>query len=113
MHELGITRNVVAIVAEHAQGRPVLRVTLDVGRLSGLLPDAIRFCFDLCSAGTLLQGAQLQIIETAGRGCCADCSAETLLDIPLGRCPACQGPNLRLVAGTDIRIKEMETGPCA
>ena len=47
MHELGITRNVVAIVAEAAQGRRVTRVHLEVGRLSGVMAQAIGFCFDL------------------------------------------------------------------
>ena len=63
MHELGITRNVVAIVGERAQGQKVLRVTLEVGRLSGMLPDAIRFYFDVCSKGTPLEGATLQIVD--------------------------------------------------
>ena len=59
MHELGITRNVVAIVSERAQGQRVLRVTLEVGRLSGMFSEAIRFCFDVCSKSTPLAGAVL------------------------------------------------------
>ena len=57
MHELGITRNIVAIVAEHAAGRKVTRVTLDVGRLSGVMSDAIRFSFDVVGDGTCVEGA--------------------------------------------------------
>ena len=51
MHELNITRNVVAIVGERAQGQQMLRVTPEVGCLSGMFPDAIRFHFDVCSKG--------------------------------------------------------------
>lgn len=112
MHELGITRNVVAIVADRAQGQKVLRVTLEVGRLSGMLPEAIRFCFDICSQGTTVQGAQLQIIEPEGRGHCGACGAEPVLTTPLGRCPVCGEPSLRIVAGTELKIKEMETESC-
>jgi hydrogenase nickel incorporation protein HypA/HybF len=112
MHELGITRSVVSIVSERAQGQRVLRVSLEVGRLSGLLPEAIRFCFDICSQGTPLQGAELQIIETEGRGHCSSCGAEPLMSAPLGRCPACHEPTLRLTAGTELKIKEMETTSC-
>ncbi len=54
MHELGITRSIVGIVAERAGGQKVLRVSVEVGRLSGLLPEAIRFCFDICAKDTLL-----------------------------------------------------------
>lgn len=112
MHELGITQSVVAIVAERAQGQKVLRVTLEVGKLAGLLPEAIRFCFDICSQGTPVQGALLQIIEPEGRGHCDACGAEAVLHVPLGRCPACGTPALRVVAGTELKIKEMETESC-
>jgi hydrogenase nickel incorporation protein HypA/HybF len=63
MHELSITQNIVAIVAEHAQGKKVQRVLLEIGKLSAILPDAIKFCFDICSQGTVLEGAMLQIKE--------------------------------------------------
>ena len=66
MHELGITRNVVAICSEHANGAPVRRVTLEIGKLAAILPESVRFCFDICTKGTLLEGARLEIVESAG-----------------------------------------------
>lgn len=112
MHELGITRNVVAIVSERAQGQKVLRVTLEVGRLSGLMADAIRFCFELCSRGTPLEGAVLEILEPEGRGRCSACGSEHALTMPLGRCPSCHAPSLRIVAGEELKIREMEVESC-
>ena len=112
MHELGMTRNLVAIVSERAAGQKVLRVTLEVGRLSGMLPEAIRFCFDVCSQGTPLEGAALHIVEVEGRGECSACGAEPVMTAPLGRCPACREPSLRLCAGTELKIKEMEVESC-
>lgn len=49
MHELGITRNIVAIVSEHAGDNKVKRVSLEIGKLSAIMPDAIRFYFDVFS----------------------------------------------------------------
>ena len=46
---------------------PVRRVRLEIGRLSGVVPDAVRFCFDLVAAGTTLEGAVLEIDEPGGR----------------------------------------------
>jgi hydrogenase nickel incorporation protein HypA/HybF len=112
MHELGITRSVVAIVSEQAHGQKVLGVTLEVGRLSGMLPEAIRFCFDVCSLGTPLEGATLEIIEVEGRGRCSACGAELVMSIPLGRCPVCREPSLQMVAGTELKIKQMEVESC-
>ena len=67
MHELSITRNVVAIVSERAAGQRVTRVRLEIGRLSAVVPDSIRFCFDICAQGTPLEGAELEIVESAGQ----------------------------------------------
>lgn len=66
MHELGITRNIVAIVEEAAQGRRVVRVVLEVGKLAGVMPDAITFCFDVVCKGTIAEGAALSIVEREG-----------------------------------------------
>jgi hydrogenase nickel incorporation protein HypA/HybF len=67
VHELSITRNVVAIVSERAEGQRVTRVRLEIGRLSAVVPDSIRFCFDICAQGTPLAGAELEIVESAGQ----------------------------------------------
>jgi hydrogenase nickel incorporation protein HypA/HybF len=67
VHELSITRNVVAIVSERATGQRVTRVRLEIGRLSAVVPDSIRFCFDICAQGTPLEGATLEIVESAGQ----------------------------------------------
>jgi len=113
MHELSITRNVVAIVAERAAGQRVTRVRLQIGCLSAIVPDAVRFCFDICAADTPLAGARLEIEHILGRGRCDDCSAEIPLTAPVGRCPGCGAGGLRVIAGQELNIKEMEVEPCA
>ena len=106
MHELGIAQEVVAIVAEHSRRR-VTRVVLEIGKLSAILPDAIRFCFDMCSEGTVVEGAQLEIIEIPGRARCRACDAEVILERPFGRCE-CGGSDLEWLTGEELRVKEYE-----
>ncbi|MDZ8189106.1 MAG: hydrogenase maturation nickel metallochaperone HypA [Nostoc sp. ChiSLP02] len=107
MHELGITQNIVAIVAEHAKGAKVQRVSLEIGKLSAIMPDAIRFCFDICTQGTVLQGATLEILEIPGLARCQQCGAEIYLDKPFGSCN-CGSVELHLVSGEELKIKEIE-----
>lgn len=107
MHELGITRNLVAICAEHAQGAKVERVTLVIGRLSAVMPESVRFCFDICAQGTVLEGARLEIEQPEGRGRCRGCGAEVVLDVLGGRC-TCGSPDLEVVSGHELKIREME-----
>jgi hydrogenase nickel incorporation protein HypA/HybF len=112
MHELSISRNVVAIVCEHAEGQRVTRVRLEIGLLSAIMPEAIRFCFDVCTQGTAAEGATLEIDEVPGRGRCDACGTEAALEEPFGVCPGC-GAALRVIAGEELKIKEMEVEPCA
>ncbi|HEX2138837.1 MAG TPA: hydrogenase maturation nickel metallochaperone HypA [Woeseiaceae bacterium] len=107
MHELGISRNIVAIVSDAAKGRRVCRVTLEIGRLSGVLTDAVAFCFDAVSQGTVVAGAALEIREIEGRARCAACGAE----FPVPQLPAactCGSRRSTLVAGEELNIKSME-----
>ena len=107
MHELTITRNIVAIVEEAAQGRRVKRVTLDVGQLSGVLPDAIQFCFNIVAKGTLLDGARLDINRIAGRARCRTCGrcydTATLFET----CECGSRASERL-SGEELKVQDME-----
>jgi len=112
VHELSITSNVVALCAERAAGQQVVRVTLEIGKLAAVLPDAVRFCFEICATGTALEGAELEIIETEGRALCRDCGVEVVLQ-RLYDCCTCGGANLELIAGEELKIKQMEVMECA
>ena len=83
------------------------RVVLEVGMLAAVLPDSLRFCFQLATQGTLAEGAQLEIIEQPGRARCRACSSELELHRPFGRC-ACGGTDLDWLSGEQLRIFEME-----
>lgn len=113
MHELSITRNVVAVVTERAAGLRVTRVKLEIGCLSAVSPDAIRFCFDVCAADTPLAGARLEIDEIQGRASCESCGMKFALTVLAGRCPGCGDAALHVIAGRELNIKEMEVESCA
>jgi hydrogenase nickel incorporation protein HypA/HybF len=107
MHELGIAQEIIAIVVEHAGEAKVTRVVLEIGQHALILPDSIRFCFDLCSEGTVAQEARLEIRDVPGRAHCRDCGEDVILDQPFGLC-ACGSADLEWLAGDEIKIKEME-----
>ncbi len=107
MHELGITQNIVAIVSEHAGSRPVRRVQLEIGKLSAIMPDAIRFCFDIVAKDTVLEGAELEIIEIAGQARCNSCGQSVKLETMVTAC-ACGSRDLERFSGEELNIKEME-----
>jgi hydrogenase nickel incorporation protein HypA/HybF len=107
MHEIGIAQEIVAIVSERAGGAKVTRVVLEVGKLVAVLPDAVRFCFELCTEGTVLEGADLVILETPGRARCRECGGEVCLEQPFCRC-RCGSTDLEWLSGEELKIKEFE-----
>lgn len=108
MHELSITRNIVAIVAEKAGRRPVKRVKLQIGQLSGIEVQAIRFCYGVCVEGTVLAGSVLEVEEVGALGQCVECGADVEAVHFTARCPCEKKARLRIVQGEELLIKEME-----
>src|SRR3982750_3169345 len=107
MHELGVTQEIVARAADRADGRRVVRVVVEIGRLTAVLPDAVRFCFDLCAEGTAVEGAELRVVETPGTARCRTCGQVLELDRPFGRC-GCGNTDLEWLTGEELRITEIE-----
>ena len=66
MHELALTQSLVDLVTERTAGRRVVAVNLRVGELSGVVADAMSFCFEVTTADTPLEGARLVIEEVPG-----------------------------------------------
>ena len=52
MHELAIAEGLVDAVTERLPGTKISEVRLEIGALSGVVPDSLRFCFDLATEGT-------------------------------------------------------------
>jgi len=107
MHELAITRNIVAIAADAAAGRRVTRVTVEIGKLSGVMAEAVAFCFDIVAADTSLAGATLEIRQIEGRARCRDCGNDFATATLFTPCP-CGSRNCDGVAGQELNIKAIE-----
>lgn len=106
MHELAVTQGVVDTIVERID-RPVTGVRLEIGPLSGVLPDSVRFCFDLVCTGTPLEGAWLQIVEPTARARCRACDLEFEPDDLMVRCP-CGSLDVAVLAGRELRITAVE-----
>ena len=109
MHELSITQSVVDAVRERAAGRPVRSVRVQIGRLTAVVPEALRFCFELVAEGTVAQGARLDIDRPAGRAACRTCGADFTLTDPILLCP-CGSADVTVTAGRELQILSMEVG---
>ncbi|MGF1647813.1 MAG: hydrogenase maturation nickel metallochaperone HypA [Kineosporiaceae bacterium] len=109
MHELSITRSVVRTVAEATGGTRVLVVRMRVGALSGVVPDALRFAWDVAVVDGPLAGSRLEIEEVPVAVACRACERTSDLADPLPlRCPECAGREVDLVRGREIEVVDAD-----
>ena len=107
MHELAIAESVVETVTQRLPDAKVTCVCLEVGALSGVVPDSIRFCFDLATEGTGLAGARLEITEPPARCRCRACGAEFQPGSPVVLCP-CGSADVAVLAGEELKILSVQ-----
>src|SRR3972149_7018118 len=111
MHELGLMQNIVETVEYYSRknnAKKVLTVILEIGKLSGVVPAALEFCFDVCIKGTLLQGAKLEIKQVNSLGLCKVCRKEFDLLENEFSCPICKEKDWEILSGKEIIIKGLE-----
>jgi hydrogenase nickel incorporation protein HypA/HybF len=111
MHELSIAVALIELASEEAARQGEIRVAalhVQIGRLSGVVSDALRFSFDLAAEGTPIEGARLEIEDVPVTVRCDACGAErTLADIWPVRCPECAEP-AEVIGGREIQLSAME-----
>jgi hydrogenase nickel incorporation protein HypA/HybF len=107
MHELAIAESVVSSVLERTRDRHVRSVRLRVGRLAGVVPDSLVFCFELAAAGTSLEGASLEVLQEDGRAHCRTCAADFALQDPFLLC-ACGSADVEVLSGRELSVASVE-----
>jgi hydrogenase nickel incorporation protein HypA/HybF len=107
VHELAITEGLVDAVTERLPGARVTCVRLEIGALSGVVADSLRFCFDLVTEGTNLEGAALEIIQPPAMCNCRVCSQDFEPDGPIALCP-CGSAEVTVLTGHDLKITSVQ-----
>lgn len=111
MHEMSLAEGVLQLVEETARREGAARVktvVLEIGRLSSVEPEALKFCFEAVTRGSMAAGAELAVIDVPGAGWCMPCSATVALQEVFGACPQCGSHQVQPTGGTEMRVKEIE-----
>jgi hydrogenase nickel incorporation protein HypA/HybF len=111
MHEMALAEGILQLVEETAQREHAQRVklvVLEIGQLSTVEADALKFCFDAVTKGSIASGAALEIVRVPGVGWCMECAATLPMQELFGACPQCGGYQMQATGGTEMRVKEIE-----
>ncbi|MES9871327.1 MAG: hydrogenase maturation nickel metallochaperone HypA [Sedimenticola sp.] len=111
MHEMSLCEGILQVLEQNAteQGySKVKTVWLEIGELSGVEIEAMRFGFDAVMKNTLADGARLEIIPLPGQAWCMQCAKNVHVKQRFDECPDCGSYQLQVTGGDEMRIKELE-----
>jgi hydrogenase nickel incorporation protein HypA/HybF len=112
MHEMGVAMQIVDIAAASVpaelKGARVARINLKVGKLSAVVTDSLRFCFEIVTKDTPLEGAELAVEEIPIRARCSECGTEWTIERPVFVCQNCNSGAVELLSGRELDIDSIE-----
>jgi hydrogenase nickel incorporation protein HypA/HybF len=86
----------------------VHRVSLEVGELCSVAAEALAFCFDIVTQGTIAANARLDLVTVPGEGVCERCQRHCTVSSRVDLCPFCGAGYVDISGGDQILIKELE-----
>ncbi|MFN2111068.1 MAG: hydrogenase maturation nickel metallochaperone HypA [Anaerolineae bacterium] len=123
MHEMPVTQAFLDMALEHADGRRVTDIYLQVGRMSAIVPDTVEVFFEYLSKDTLAEGARLHFEILPVAMTCQDCGRQLDLsewsdDAPhiimqkaFVRGCECGSKNLRVTGGVTFGLVSIDVEP--
>jgi hydrogenase nickel incorporation protein HypA/HybF len=108
VHELSLSRAVIATVEKHAAGRRVSVVHLRIGRMRQVVPETLAFYFEFAARDTACDGARLEmeLVEVQLR--CTACDHSWAIDVPSFRCPACSSSRAEVTSGNEFEVESID-----
>ena len=108
MHEMGIACQIIDIalasVPAHLADKKIQRINLKIGKLAAVVPESLRFCFEVAAGETNLAHAQLNIESVDVVAKCHNCGLQWTVDGPVFTCPKCKSGSLDVISGRELDI---------
>ncbi len=108
MHELALGQAIAETVTRRAGGRDVECVTVRIGHLRQVVPDALQFAWEMLTDGSPLDGCRLEIIHVPAVIACRGCGGRSTLELPILMCAACESADVDLISGEEFMIATMD-----
>ena len=111
MHEVGIMENTLSIALQQAdreKARQIHRLSMRIGPLSGVVPEALEFAFDVLTRGTIAEGATLEVERVPIVCFCGTCRHEFQPGDFFCECPQCHTPSIEVRRGRELELTSVE-----
>lgn len=111
MHELSLMQDTLILAVQHARqagGTRIHRLMMRIGPLSGVVPEALEFAFEVVARETMAEGARLEIERVPIVCHCAACAREFEAADMLCECPECHQPSSEIRRGREMHLMSVE-----
>ncbi|WP_018610609.1 hydrogenase maturation nickel metallochaperone HypA [Uliginosibacterium gangwonense] len=111
MHEVSLVESVLELIEDSARSNGVTRVkkvVLEIGQLANVEPEAMSFCFEAVTRGSIAEGAILEMLASPGLAWCMSCQRSVEIPSRNASCPECGGYTLQVTGGAEMRVKSIE-----
>jgi hydrogenase nickel incorporation protein HypA/HybF len=112
MHELSVAMSLVEAATDRVRALGDVRVEavyVRLGPLSGVVKDALLFCFDLAAQGSAIEGARLEIEDTPLVAFCQTCAEDReIVSVQHLLCPVCGTPTPDVTGGRELELAALE-----
>jgi hydrogenase nickel incorporation protein HypA/HybF len=112
MHELSIAMSIVEMAEEESArhgGGKVRVVHLKLGKLSGVVKEALLSSYEMACESTSLEGSQLLIEEISIEVFCPQCEvARPVTSIQWFACPECGSATSEVLHGKELEVVALE-----
>lgn len=110
MHELSVAMNIIEIVEQNAKkvnAERVNEIEMEIGTLSGVIPEILEFSLDIAANNTILENATRKITIIQAKARCIACSNEFPINDIFSTCPACNSFKFEIIQGKELRVKSI------
>ncbi len=111
MHEVSLMEQTLEIALENARqqgANKINRLKMRIGEMSGVVPEALEFAFDVVTEGTIAAGAVLEIEPVPVVCYCPNCQREFHPSDLFYQCPNCQRLTSKILSGQQIELSSLE-----
>ena len=107
MHEVSMMQNTLDIAiaqAKQSNASKIDRLTMNIGDLSGVIPEALEFAFEVLTKGTIAENAQLEINSIAVACHCQKCDRNFQPEAYVYQCPHCGQMSNDVIFGRELEL---------
>lgn len=111
MHELSIMEEALLRAFEetrHVGAHRIHRITMRIGEISGVVPEALRFAFDVATQNTIAEGADFQVEVVPVKCRCRTCGNAFQPSDFIYECPTCGALSSDVLQGREIELTSLE-----